>query len=120
MAGELGFEGLEYSGLWIGDHHTNSKSLAGPNRRTADAGVWNVLILVDLHDALGAKDVATREANVAEYEPWLEAAATLECIGVRVNPILWSSNPRTQASRATLRNRRLSRHHVSSGEAPGS
>lgn len=87
MAGELGFEGVDYSGILLGEHHANPKSLAELNRRAADAGVKNVLILIDLHDALGAKYAAVRQANVQKYKPWLEAAATLGCIGVRVNPI---------------------------------
>lgn len=87
LAGELGFQGVDYSGILLGEHHTVPKSLAELNRRAADAGVKNVLILIDLHDALGAKDAAVRQANVEKYKPWLEAAATLGCIGVRVNPI---------------------------------
>ena len=87
MAGELGFEGVDYSGILLGDHHANPKSLAELNRRATDAGVQNVLILIDLYDALGAKDHMARKANVEKYRPWLDAAATLGCIGVRVNPI---------------------------------
>jgi sugar phosphate isomerase/epimerase len=93
MAGELGFEGVDYSGILLGEHHAKPKSLAELNRRAADAGVTNVLILIDLHDALGAKDEVTRQANVEKYRPWLEAAATLGCIGVRVNPISDASLP---------------------------
>ncbi len=87
IAGELGFEGVDYSGILLGDHHANPKSLSELNRRGVDAGVRNVLILIDLYDALGAKEPAIRKANVEKYRPWLEAAATLGCIGVRVNPI---------------------------------
>ncbi len=87
MAGELGFEGVDYSGILLGDHYASPKSLAELNRRAADAGVRNVLILIDLYDALGAKDRVVREAHVEKYRPWLEAAATLGCAGVRVNPI---------------------------------
>ena len=87
MAGELGFEGVDYSGILLGEHHSNAKSLAELNNRAADAGVKNVLILIDLYDALGAKSAADRRANVEKYKPWLQAAATLGCIGVRVNPI---------------------------------
>jgi L-ribulose-5-phosphate 3-epimerase len=87
IAGELGFEGVDYSGILLGDHHANPKSLSELNRRAVDAGVRNVLILIDLYDALGAKEPAIRKANVEKYRPWLEAAATLGCIGVRVNPI---------------------------------
>ncbi len=99
MAGELGFEGVDYSGILLGDHHANPKSLAELNRRAADAGVKNVLILVDLHDALGAKEAAARQANVKKYRPWLEAAATLGCIGVRVNPISDDSLPADEQSK---------------------
>lgn len=93
MAGELGFEGIDYSGILLGEHHSNAKSLAELHRRANDAGVKNVLILVDLHDALGAKSASARQANVEKYRPWLEAAATLGCIGVRVNPISDASLP---------------------------
>ena len=99
MAGELGFEGIDYSGILLGEHHANPKSLAELNRRAADAGVQNVLILVDLHDALGAKDAAARQANAEKFRPWLEAAATLGCIGVRVNPISDDSLPAEEQAR---------------------
>lgn len=93
MAGELGFEGVDYSGILLGDHHADPKSLAELNRRASDAGIRNVLILIDLYDALGAKDTQVRKANVEKYRPWLEAAATLECEGVRVNPIAEAGLP---------------------------
>jgi len=93
MAGELGFEGVDYSGILLGDHHANPKSLAQLNHRAVDAGVKNVLILIDLYDALGAKDSAARRANVEKYRPWLDAAATLGCEGVRVNPIAEDDQP---------------------------
>ncbi len=48
MAGELGFEGVDYSGILLGEHHSNAQSLAELNKRAADAGVKNVLILIDL------------------------------------------------------------------------
>lgn len=99
LAGELGFEGVDYSGILLGDHHANPKSLAELNRRATDAGVKNVLILVDLQDALGAKDAAARQKNVKKYQPWLEAAATLGCIGVRVNPISDDSLPADEQSK---------------------
>ena len=87
MAGELGFEGVDYSGLLLGEHHANPQSLAELNRRAADAGVKNVLILVDLSVPLGARDEAVRRENVEKFRPWLAAAATLGCSGIRVNAI---------------------------------
>lgn len=85
MAGELGFGGVDYSGILIGEHHADPKYLAELNRRAADAGVSNVLILVDLSDPLGAPDGKTRRQSVEKFLPWLEAAATLGCTGIRVN-----------------------------------
>jgi sugar phosphate isomerase/epimerase len=99
MAGELGFEGVDYSGILLGEHHSNSKSLTELNKRAADAGVKNVLILIDLYDALGAKSAADRRANVEKYKLWLQAAATLGCIGVRVNPISDASVPADEQAR---------------------
>lgn len=87
MAGELGFEGIDYSGILLGKDHANPKKITELNRRAADAGVLNLLILVDLHDALGAADAEKRKANVQKYVPWLETAAALGCTGVRLNPI---------------------------------
>lgn len=87
MAGELGFEGIDYSGILLGNDHANPKKIAELNRRAADAGVQNLLILVDLHDALGAADADQRKSNVLKYVPWLETAAALGCTGVRLNPI---------------------------------
>lgn len=87
MAGELGFEGMDYSGLLLGEHHAKPASLAELNRRAADAGVRNVLLLVDLYDSLGAPTEEARRKSVEKFRPWLNAAATLGCSGIRVNAI---------------------------------
>jgi len=65
MAGELGFEGADYSGILLGEHHARPASLAELNKRAADAGVSNVLILVDLYDPLGAPTADGRKNSVA-------------------------------------------------------
>ena len=83
MAGELGFEGVDYSGILLGEHHAKPASLAELNRRAADAGVRNVLILVDLYDPLGSPAEETRRKSVEKFRPWLDAAAALGCSGIR-------------------------------------
>jgi len=85
LSGELGFEGVDYSGILLGDGHKTPGTLAELNRRAADAGVKNVLILVDLYDPLGAPTEAGRRQSAEKFRPWLEAAATLGCSGIRVN-----------------------------------
>lgn len=85
MSGELGFEGVDYSGHLLGAHHANPKYLAELNRRAAAAGVRNVLILVDLSDPLGAPSEDGRRRSAEKFRSWLDAAATLGCSGIRVN-----------------------------------
>ncbi len=85
MAGELGFEGVDYSGHLLGEDHANPKYLAELNRRAVDAAVRNVLILVDLYDPLGAPTEDGRRQSAAKFRSWLDAAATLGCSGIRVN-----------------------------------
>lgn len=99
MAGELGFEGVDYSGLLLGEHHTNRASLTELNRRAADAGVKNVLLLIDLYDQLGAPSEDARRKTVEKYRPWLNAAAALGCSGIRVNAISDVELPADEQSR---------------------
>lgn len=99
MAGEMGFEGVDYSGLLLGEHHTNRGSLTELNRRAADAGVKNVLVLIDIYDPLGAPSEDARRKTVEKYRPWLTAAATLGCSGVRVNAISDVALPADEQSR---------------------
>ena len=99
MAGELGIEGLDYSGLLLGEHHADPKYLAELNRRAADAGVRNLLILVDLNVPLGAPDEAARGKAVEKFRPWLTAAATLGCTGVRVNARSETTLPAAEQAR---------------------
>ena len=99
MAGEMGFEGVDYSGLLLGEHHTNPASLTELNRRAADAGVKNVLLLIDIYDQLGATTEEARSKTVEKYRPWLNAAATLGCSGIRVNAISDIRLPADEQSR---------------------
>jgi len=99
MAGELGFEGADYSGLLLDEHHARPASLAELNKRAADAGVSNVLILVDLYDPLGAPTADGRKNSVEKFRPWLNAAATLGCSGIRVNALSDPKLPAEEQSR---------------------
>lgn len=99
MAGEMGFEGVDYSGLLLGEHHTKPESLTELNRRAADAGVKSVLLLIDIYDPLGASSEEARDKTVEKYRPWLNAAATLGCSGIRVNAISDVRLPADEQSR---------------------
>ncbi|MDP3072929.1 MAG: sugar phosphate isomerase/epimerase family protein [Opitutaceae bacterium] len=99
LAAELGFEGVDYSGLLLGEHYSDSRYLAELNRRASDAGVKNLLILVDLRDPLGARAESARRDAVAKFRPWLEAASTLGCTGIRVNAIGDATLPADEQAR---------------------
>ena len=101
LAGELGFAGVDYSGLLLGEHHAKPASLTELNRRAADAGVTNVLILVDLYDPLGAPTEEARRKAVETFRPWLNAAATLGCSGIRINAISDTTLPADEQARLT-------------------
>ena len=82
MAGELGFEGVDYSGILLGEHHAIPKSLDELNRRAADAGVQNVLILIDLHDALGAKDAGVGAIGATDFAEGSVVAPNGGCLSI--------------------------------------
>ncbi len=86
MAGELGFTGVDYSGQLWASRADDPKFLAELRRRAADAGVQNVLILVDREGVLGASKAAARQQAVQKHTRWLDIAAALGCSGIRVNP----------------------------------
>lgn len=99
MAGELGFAGVDYSGILLGEKHADPKHLAELNRRAAAAEVRNVLLLVDLTVPLGAPAENARRAAVEKFRPWLAAAATLGCSGVRVNARSEATLPAVEQAR---------------------
>jgi len=54
-------------------------------KRTDDAGVKNVLIMIDTAGALGDQDEAKRKTAVENHYQWVEAAEMLGCHAIRVN-----------------------------------
>jgi L-ribulose-5-phosphate 3-epimerase len=86
MAGELGFTGVDYSGQLWATRADDPKFQSELRRRAADAGVQNVVILVDAEGALGASNTAERQKAIARHTRWLDIAAALGCAGIRVNP----------------------------------
>jgi hypothetical protein len=54
-------------------------------KRSEDAGVRNVLIMVDTAGALGDLDEEKRVAAVEKHYQWVEAAEMLGCHAIRVN-----------------------------------
>jgi sugar phosphate isomerase/epimerase len=81
----LGFSAVEYVNTFFADRATDTDYLDEMNLRAADAGVSQLLIMVDAEGSLGdGDDVARREA-VDNHHKWVDAAARLGCHSIRVN-----------------------------------
>jgi len=59
--------------------------LAEMNRRAADAGVYQHLIMCDDEGRLGDPDNGARLQAVENHRKWIDAAKTLGCATIRVN-----------------------------------
>jgi L-ribulose-5-phosphate 3-epimerase len=82
---DYGIEAVEYVNQFFMDKAKDAKYLAELNRRSADQGVRNVLIMIDDEGRLGDADKAKRKKAVENHYKWVEAAKTLGCHAIRVN-----------------------------------
>lgn len=92
-AREIGFEAIEYvSGLYASELEKNSSLSASMillsntlKTRSEDAGIKNLLIMVDGEGALSSPDDAVRDQAVENHKKWVDMAAELGCHSIRVN-----------------------------------
>lgn len=82
---EFGIEAIEYVNTFFKDQARSSSYLTEMNRRAADHGVYQHLIMCDGEGNLGDPDSAKRTQAVENHYRWVEAAKTLGCITIRVN-----------------------------------
>lgn len=82
---ECGIEAIEYVNQFFKDKAKDEKYLAEMNKRAADNGVKQLLIMVDGEGALGDPDEAKRKKAVENHYKWAEAAKTLGGHSIRVN-----------------------------------
>lgn len=80
-----GIDAIEYVNQFFKDKAGDEKYLADLNKRAADAGVTQLLIMCDGEGALGDPDAAKRTQAVENHVKWLHAAKTLGCHSIRVN-----------------------------------
>jgi sugar phosphate isomerase/epimerase len=78
-------DAVEYVNQFFKDKAEDQKYLAELNKRCSDAGVEQVLIMVDGEGALGDSDDANRKKAVENHHKWVTAAKTLGCHSIRVN-----------------------------------
>ncbi len=84
-ASDFGIYGIEYVNTFFKDKASDSKYLAEMNARAGDAGVEQLLIMIDGEGGLAELDDTIRTAAVTNHYKWVEAAKTLGCHSIRVN-----------------------------------
>lgn len=78
-------DAIEYVNQFFKDKATDAAYLADLNRRAADHGVYQHLIMCDGEGRLGDPDPAKRTQAVENHFKWVTAAKTLGCASIRVN-----------------------------------
>ena len=82
---DFGIEGVEYVNQFFPDKAKDNKYLAEMKKRANDAGVKNLLIMIDREGNLGEPDAKARNLAVENHYKWVEAAKVLGCHSIRVN-----------------------------------
>jgi L-ribulose-5-phosphate 3-epimerase len=82
---EFGLGAIEYVNTFFMDKARDAGYLAEMNRRAADHGVVQHLIMCDSEGRLGDPDPAKRTQAVENHHKWVDAARTLGCVTIRVN-----------------------------------
>jgi hypothetical protein len=82
---DFGIYGVEYVNTFFKDKASDSQYLAEMNKRAGDAGVKQLLIMIDGEGGLAELDDTTRKTAVTNHYKWVEAAKTLGCHSIRVN-----------------------------------
>lgn len=82
---DFGIEAIEYVNSFFKDRARDAAYLAEMNKRAADEGVTQYLIMCDGEGRLGDPDAALRATAVENHRKWLEAAKVLGCVTIRVN-----------------------------------
>ena len=82
---EFDIHAIEYVNQFFKDKAEDADYLKQLNKRAADHGVKQLLIMVDGEGALGDADDAKRTKAVENHYRWVTAAKTLGCHSIRVN-----------------------------------
>ncbi len=82
---EFDITGLDYCSMFFADKAKDTTFLNELKKRSADAGTYNLRIMIDGEGVLGDLTEATRLKAVENHYKWIDAAATLGCPMIRVN-----------------------------------
>jgi sugar phosphate isomerase/epimerase len=82
---DFGITGMDYCSMFFADKAKDAAFLQELKKRSADAGAYNLRIMVDGEGVLGDLNEATRLKAVENHYKWIDAAAALGCSMIRVN-----------------------------------
>lgn len=82
---EFAILAVEYVSLFYMDKANDPSFWRDMKNRSDEAGVRNLLIMVDAEGDLGATSDRVRSTAVENHFKWVDAAATLGCHAIRVN-----------------------------------
>lgn len=82
---EFDIGAIEYVNQFFKDKANDAAYLADLNKRAADHGVYQHLIMCDGEGRLGDPDEKARLQAVQNHHRWVDAARTLGCATIRVN-----------------------------------
>lgn len=87
---KYGIEAIEYVNQMFFDKAKDAKYLAELNKRAADNGVFQNLIMIDGEGGMAETDKKVLMEAIEKHKKWVDAAHTLGCKSIRVNA--FSSN----------------------------
>lgn len=85
IANGYGIKAIEYVNQFYKDKAKDKATLDELNRRAADLGIAQLLIMIDGEGDLATPDQAARIQAVENHYKWVEAAKYLGCHSIRVN-----------------------------------
>ncbi len=91
---KYGIDAIEYVNQFFKDKAKDANYLAELNKRAADNGVYQNLIMIDGEGGMAETDKKLLNEAIENHKKWVDAAHTLGCKSIRVNA--FSSNPKPE------------------------
>jgi len=98
---KFGIDAVEYVSQFFADKAKDQTYLAEMNKRAADNGVTNVLIMIDNEGGMAETNDKLRQQAIENHYKWVDAAHVLGCHSIRVNAFSSNSDPVAAASAAS-------------------
>ena len=77
---------VEYASKFFSDKARDEKYLNDMNKRAADEGVRQLLIVVNSEGCIGHPEEPKRQQTVKNHHKWIDAAKALGCHSIEINP----------------------------------